>query len=1416
MKNYTPLSFCQNKRLLLFLLLFLGFISTHAQSDILVVKDTYVRGGTNADTNFGSDPLLWTKQAGGAASTRRTYLQFDLSSVSENIDTAILNMTVESVNNGPDNYTVKFISDDSWTEEGLTWNTEPVSGGDIISITGPNDVSEFLVTFDITSAVAQELAGDKVLSMVIVADGVANMKFHSKEGTGATPVLKINGGAIEPPPAPESNLDFSQRMGTCDFNDGNADVNTFNAAEAVQAAGLSYTRIGIFPEFFLDGNTPTPQAIDDIVLLLYKEGIQPMLLVEHNFNDHGALGNEQKWFNIGAAFATRFEPNSPFLVQNGITDWGITQYQSINEPLVFLPPGEFDFPIAEYVNATKGFANGVHSVEATLQVSPGGLQEVPLFLNLNPYMNGLAELFNDGTLDALDIHRYYDRNQPLYSLENKVASHQVLIDQIKTEYNITTDFKVWSTEYNARGAGSDEENAKDFVTATWDLLTVKDNEGNNITDLALTFRTYLPVSSNRNLGMALSDFPFLGNPKGIAHQMMANLTKGFKIVSGDEEKGVDILESDTGEKMWAFHNRTGWSSIVSNSFEITDLPQDATIVEVYRYNSWDALSGSTGTPNPAETIEINGQSSVLIEGLETGETYMFIAKSNADFNEMPSVSINFENEITSLVEGDTLKISANASDADGISEVVFYAGPSRLAELTEAPYTINWNDIPAGTTTILAIAKDTKGTVRMATKSVTAAHPNNGLNLIAEADNYVKGGQTDADNFGDASSLLIKTAGGDNLKRRILLKFKLGEIPTVQKATLRMRVSRTSNANHSVYFVADDEWEENKVTWNNQPDIGAELTSNIVGEEGRWTDFDVTGQVVAEQLEDGIVSLALRTSSTAIAEYFSKESALGNEPRLVLEVSPALEYEFPDEGTIYDVDQPIMVKVNAVSTDKATVEKVDFFVEDELISTVESAPYLFETSRSEVGIFEVKAVATDSEGKTSTKILPLTVSDGGTAISVEADTYVRGGGNADNNFGGNSDLQVKTVGAAFTRRTFLKFDLSQVVDDVQTAEIKLRVARNDGGNAPNNIYLVKVENDSWDELGLTWNNQPVTSDTLAIQSRDSILNVGDLMILDIKDVVAEEVNGDKTLSLAIISDGSANFNLFSKESGLENTPQIVVNEGIDTSGIEPCEGLGCIKNENIDFYVVGRYGDNRKRGWFWETAIVDKNGYRLSIKDKEGFVWTNRKKEAFSISYDKASGQVNYTLGENSLSWSHKPNLTHESVIAFSQAVIRNSGTYITDMTINGQSQRDIYAYENSNGLTIPILNPDDNGFEISGNITFSWKENNQFNFNSFYIYLVDDPDAVNGVVEQLSVSPNPIQNQSNINYAINANSDVNFKIYSLLGYLVAQKTVPNVQAGEHIIAFGDVLNGRNIRRGIYFVRMNYNNSSLTTKVVKR
>ncbi|GAA4274817.1 Ig-like domain-containing protein [Aquimarina gracilis] len=116
--------------------------------------------------------------------------------------------------------------------------------------------------------------------------------------------------------------------------------------------------------------------------------------------------------------------------------------------------------------------------------------------------------------------------------------------------------------------------------------------------------------------------------------------------------------------------------------------------KLYRAKWWtqgDVPSSNTGDGKPWEFIKNCG------DGGGTG-------------NQAPSVSITSPSNNTTFTEGETISISANASDSDGnVTKVEFYQGNTKLGEDTVSPYQYNWSNVSVGNYNISAVATDNLG-----------------------------------------------------------------------------------------------------------------------------------------------------------------------------------------------------------------------------------------------------------------------------------------------------------------------------------------------------------------------------------------------------------------------------------------------------------------------------------------------------------------------------------------------------------------------------------------------------------------------------------------------------------------------------------------------------------------------------------
>jgi hypothetical protein len=156
------------------------------------------------------------------------------------------------------------------------------------------------------------------------------------------------------------------------------------------------------------------------------------------------------------------------------------------------------------------------------------------------------------------------------------------------------------------------------------------------------------------------------------------------------------------------------------------------------------------------------------------------------------------------------------------------------------------------------------------------------VNPIEDA--YVRNGNDDDNNFGSSDDLIIKQGTDPNYFRKTYIQFDIsGEAFTdVTSAIVRLYANSLKAAEVTTYE-ADDNWQEESVSWNNTPPQGDELDVVAVSSENQYYEWDVTSYVAGQALGDGVVSLIFydASASNALLSFNSKEIG-SNIPELVI------------------------------------------------------------------------------------------------------------------------------------------------------------------------------------------------------------------------------------------------------------------------------------------------------------------------------------------------------------------------------------------------------------------------------------------------------------------------------------------------------------------------------------------------------
>ncbi len=133
-----------------------------APQGLAPTHDAYVRNGSYAGVNHGTDAELRVKQGSSDGAVRDSYLKFDLSTLTS-VSTAKLRLfgRISDTRAASLGVTLYSASDTAWTEPALTWNNKPASGTSLGSRTVSGTAGQWY-EWDVSSFLrAEKAAGRK-------------------------------------------------------------------------------------------------------------------------------------------------------------------------------------------------------------------------------------------------------------------------------------------------------------------------------------------------------------------------------------------------------------------------------------------------------------------------------------------------------------------------------------------------------------------------------------------------------------------------------------------------------------------------------------------------------------------------------------------------------------------------------------------------------------------------------------------------------------------------------------------------------------------------------------------------------------------------------------------------------------------------------------------------------------------------------------------------------------------------------------------------------------------------------------------------------------------------------------------------------------------------------------------------------
>lgn len=387
-----------------------------------------------------------------------------------------------------------------------------------------------------------------------------------------------------------------------------------------------------------------------------------------------------------------------------------------------------------------------------------------------------------------------------------------------------------------------------------------------------------------------------------------------------------------------------------------------------------------------------------------------------DPNNAPTVSMTSPSEGSLFVAGESIAITADASDTDGsIARVEFYQGATKLGESTTAPYGITWIVPQAGNYALTARATDNDGAVSLSkavnivvseanTTTMTAILRDGVNGYTGTRDAYVYEYQKDQ-NFGQGINLIdyASTWRYASLVRFAIFQSEGGPVPdgaVIESATLSLYKNTTYNYTYRAYPLLRD-WKETEVTWNRSAigipwssgggsALGSDIAATFdgvgsVGWEPQWLSIDVTPGVQAAS--SGAApnfgwKIVPVSGNNNIKKYYSREYAADPSlrPTLTIKYSegtvggnvlPTATITSPAAGSSFTIGDTVTITADAADRD-GSIAKVEFFSGPTKLGETTSAPYYLSWIPQTVGSYSLTVVATDN-GNAATTSRPVVV-----------------------------------------------------------------------------------------------------------------------------------------------------------------------------------------------------------------------------------------------------------------------------------------------------------------------------------------------------------------------------------------------------------------------------------------------------------
>lgn len=206
-------------------------------------------------------------------------------------------------------------------------------------------------------------------------------------------------------------------------------------------------------------------------------------------------------------------------------------------------------------------------------------------------------------------------------------------------------------------------------------------------------------------------------------------------------------------------------------------------------------------------------------------------------NQAPVVALVSPASGASYAAPAAIALAATAADADGsIARVDFFAGSTPIGSVTSAPYTASWTNVPAGSYTLTAVARDNTGALSTsAPATITVTAPVNQTPVVGLTEPL--GDST----FAAGTSIVMGAAATDGDGTIAKVEFYAGSTPVGSDTTSPYTVTWTGAA-AGTYTLSAKAWDNMGAS---SISAGVNVTVEAVTLPSPWQTRDIGNPAVA-------------------------------------------------------------------------------------------------------------------------------------------------------------------------------------------------------------------------------------------------------------------------------------------------------------------------------------------------------------------------------------------------------------------------------------------------------------------------------------------------------------------------------------------------------------------------------------------